>query len=168
MIEYLLRKPTTEASLANNCRTILTNIISSHASLNTDIRNIVRTNNGKKTKKYFFFGEESEVKFFEPQLVVTDTGAQERDDNKQFKYIITPPAILRFIEHNRKYFKEPKGGGDLEFDDSEKSEPFLLEAGIKDQMEDNVKIVDYVRSRITYVPDCNIDCDALNLEQKVS
>jgi hypothetical protein len=85
------------------------------------------------------------------------------------KYVITPPAILRFIENNRKHFKEPKGGGgDLEFDDNEKSEPFLLEAGIKDQMEDNVKIVDYVRIRIGDVPDYNIDCDALNLEQKVS
>jgi hypothetical protein len=80
MTDYILQKPTTAASLITNRSTMLTNI-SLHASLNADIRNIVRTNNGKKTKKYSFFGEESEVKFFEPQLVITDTGGQERDEN---------------------------------------------------------------------------------------
>mmetsp|Transcript_19643 Transcript_19643/g.29316 ORF Transcript_19643/g.29316 Transcript_19643/m.29316 type:complete len:352 (-) Transcript_19643:298-1353(-) len=70
-------------------------------------------------------------------------GSQERDDSKQLKYIITLPAILRFLENNRRWFKDPDVGGDLEFDDEEKKEPFLLEEQLKKQMVDNIKIIDY-------------------------
>ncbi len=70
-------------------------------------------------------------------------GSQERDDNKQLKYTITLPAILRFLENNRRWFKDPDGDGELEFDDREKSEPFILEEQLKEQMVDNIKIIDY-------------------------
>ena len=90
------------------------------SSLRSDIRTIVRKNDGEEVR---INREKTKVEFFEPALVITDMGAQERDDNKQLKYVITPPAILRFVQNNRRWFKEPDGGGDLEFDNEEKVEP---------------------------------------------
>lgn len=114
------------------------------APLNSEIRNIVRTKEGKKVWQD---GERKEIEFFEKALVVTDIGSQERDDNKQLKYVITLPAILRFLENNRRWFKEvPAPGGfiDIEFDNTDKTKPFKLEEQLKVEMEDNIKIVDYV------------------------
>lgn len=112
-----------------------------------NMRNIVKTNEGqiRKRRTGFFSSEEYKVAFDTPALILTQKGAQEIDENKFFKYVITPDAIKLFIEKNRKFFNEPEGGGDWTFDNSgtEKEEPFVLEAGVKDIMQDNLKIVDY-------------------------
>jgi hypothetical protein len=116
------------------------------------MRNVVRKNEGKKVYKYGWFGEETTTKFFEPALIITTSGAQEEDADQNLKYDITPAAVLRFLENNRKMFKEPTAGDYLEFDkDQIDSEPFSVEDTIKDLGRDNMKIVDYV-SRIGYVP----------------
>mmetsp|Transcript_37059 Transcript_37059/g.68640 ORF Transcript_37059/g.68640 Transcript_37059/m.68640 type:complete len:471 (-) Transcript_37059:166-1578(-) len=121
--------------------------ISSFVYAFRNIRNIVKTNDGKPKKKKtgLFRREEYTVKFDTPALVLTQKGAQEEDDNKFFKYTVTPDAIKLFIEKNRKWFKEPEGGGDWTFDKSvsEKTTPFIFESEVKGVMQDNLKIVDY-------------------------
>jgi len=112
-----------------------------------NIRNIVKTNDGmtKKKKTGLFRREEYKVAFDTPSLILTQKGDQEEDENRFFKYAVTLNAIKLFIEKNRKWFKEPEGGGDWTFDKSvsEKTTPFIFESVVKDVMQENLKIVDY-------------------------
>ena len=91
-----------------------------------------------------FAKEVPQVYFNRPELIITDKGAQENNKDRNFQYAVTPNAIQEFMESNRKFFTgEP---GDFEFDETqtEKEEPFKFEADLKDQIEDNMKILDYV------------------------
>lgn len=96
-----------------------------------NLRRIVKTHEG--------------VAFDTPALILTQDGAQEKSSDKLFKYVVTPDAVLSFIQKNRKWFKEPEGGGDWDFDKSatEKSVTFLMEEKVKEATQDNMKIVDY-------------------------
>lgn len=112
-----------------------------------NMRNIVKTNDGKlmKRKKSWFSSEWYEVKFDTPSLIITQSDAPDDDLNKFLMYAITPNAIKLFVEKNRNLFIEPEGGGFLAFDNDgiENKAPFGVEALLKDQMEDNMKIVDF-------------------------
>ena len=113
-----------------------------------NMRNIVKTNDGKlmKRKKSWFSSEWYEVKFDTPSLIITQSDAPDDDLNKFLMYPVTPNAIKLFVEKNRNLFIEPEGGGFLAFDNDgiENKAPFGVEALLKDQMEDNMKIVDFV------------------------
>jgi len=112
-----------------------------------EVRAIVKENEGKTKKKKtgWFSSEEYKVAFDTPALILTQDGAQEKDKNQLFKYDITPDAIKLFMEKNRKWFYEPEGGGDWEFDEkvTEKTGPFVLEKAVEEATRDNLKIVDY-------------------------
>lgn len=92
-----------------------------------------------------FGGEEKEVKFYRPELIITAGGDQEKDANQQLKYDITPNAIITFLEGNRKYFDEAEAGDYLTFDKTlTESEPFYIEGVLKEAAKDNFRIIDYV------------------------
>lgn len=109
------------------------------------IRTIVRANNGRTIKSGWFYSTSREVNFNRPELILTSTGTQAKDQNQQLKYDITPAAVLEFIKINRTLFEDDDKDGSLEFDESgtEKTTPFMLEAVLEDQGKDNLKIVDY-------------------------
>ena len=113
-----------------------------------NVRRIVKANEGQTRKKKtgWFSSEKYTVAFDTPALILTQDGAQEQSKDKLFKYVVTPDAIKLFMEKNRKWFDEPEGGGDWEFDKtvSEKTDPLLLEAAVDKATQDNMKIVDYV------------------------
>mmetsp|Transcript_22088 Transcript_22088/g.52563 ORF Transcript_22088/g.52563 Transcript_22088/m.52563 type:complete len:416 (+) Transcript_22088:127-1374(+) len=111
-----------------------------------NIRSIVRTKHGtKESTGYFGFGEEKEIKFDRPALILTQLGAQRKKGDKFLKYEITLPAISEFLEINRNWFLDAATDGSLTFDLKESSEEPLekIEKHIKDQSEDNIKIIDY-------------------------
>ena len=89
--------------------------------------------------------EAKRVEFYRPELIITDKGAQINNMNRNFKYAVTPPAIAEFIANNRKFLTETEKG-DFLFDESEteRKEPFRFEGKWQDQLEDNVKMVDFV------------------------
>ncbi len=114
-----------------------------------DIRRIVKENEGQERKRRtgrFSRSERYTVAFDTPALILTQDGAQDKDDNQYLKYDITPDAIKLFMEKNRKWFYEPEGGGDWEFDRTvtEKTEPFVLEEKVAEATRDNLKIIDFV------------------------
>jgi len=81
-----------------------------------------------------------QVEFFRPELIITDNGAQELTGNRFLKYPITADAIKLFIENNRRYLTVKDG--DVVLDDEEKNElPF--EAGLNDQVKENLQVLDY-------------------------
>lgn len=88
--------------------------------------------------------EAKRVEFYRPELIITDKGAQINNMNRNFKYAVTPPAIAEFIANNRKFLTETEKG-DFLFDESEteRKEPFRFEGKWQDQLEDNVKMVDF-------------------------
>jgi hypothetical protein len=88
--------------------------------------------------------EKCTVAFDTPAHILTQDGAYSQKDTF-LKYKITPDAIKLFLEKNRKWFYEARGGA-LKFDKSvtEKTEPFVLENEMKIMTQDNLKIVDYV------------------------
>ena len=112
-----------------------------------NIRSIVKSKHGttESTGWFGFFGEKKEIQFDQPALILTQEGAQEKDENRYVKYDITAPAISLFIEKNRNWFTA-SDDGTLSFDLDETSvEPLdFLEEALKDQAQDNVKIIDYV------------------------
>ena len=66
---------------------------------------------------------------YEPELVVTQRGAQDDDQNndpnntKYMKYAVTGPALIKFLSNNRQFLKQDDEGGDVEFQElNEKSE----------------------------------------------
>jgi len=107
-----------------------------------NIRTIVRHNNGKKVKPSHF-GKPREIKFVQPELIITAGGGQKRDDFEQLKYDITAVAILKFLRNNRKDLLE-NDGGDLCLDKVGKDdEPFRLEEDLEKLAADDLRIVDY-------------------------
>ena len=122
--------------------------ISSFVYTFREIRNIVKTNDGKIMKKkrtgLLKRSEKCTVAFDTPAHILTQDGAYSQKDTF-LKYKITPDAIKLFLEKNRKWFYEARGGA-LKFDKSvtEKTEPFVLENEMKIMTQDNLKIVDYV------------------------
>ena len=113
-----------------------------------NMRRIVKENEGQERKKKtgWFSSEEYKVEYVTPAHILTQDGGQQKDENKLLLYVVTPDAIKQFMEENRKWFKEPEGGGDWEFDETvtEKTEPFLKEKMIEEARRDNMKIIDYV------------------------
>lgn len=110
------------------------------------IRTIVRSKDNTTVKTGFLgFGKPREIKFFRPELIITRNAGIDRDPNQQLLHDITPAAIQEFIENNRSLFQDDDMDGSLEFDpsDTKKDEPFLVEGALKEQMEDNLKIIDY-------------------------
>jgi len=106
------------------------------------LRTIVKENNGKKVKPSFF-GTPREIKFVQPDLIITEGGTQEQADFRQLKYDVTPPAILKFLRSNRKNLMEDDAGY-LCFDKEGKDdEPFRVEEALEKLAADNLKIVDY-------------------------
>jgi len=61
------------------------------------------------------------VKFNTPALIITQGGAQPIDQNRLFRYPITAAAIERFLELNRNLLKQDPAGGNVSFDDTNKS-----------------------------------------------
>ena len=113
-----------------------------------NVRRVVKANRDqtKWKKTGWFSSEEYKVEYVTPAHILTQDGGQQKDENKLLLYVVTPDAIKQFMEENRKWFKEPEGGGDWEFDETvtEKTEPFLKEKMIEEARRDNMKIIDYV------------------------
>lgn len=88
--------------------------------------------------------EAKRVNFYRPELIITDKGAQVNNFNRNFQYAVTPPAIAEFIANNRKFLSETDGG-DFLFDETEteRKGPFNFEIKWQDQLEDNMKMVDF-------------------------
>ena len=116
-----------------------------------NIRRIVKVNEGKtrkkKTQGFFSRSEKYTVAYDTPALILTQDGAQKKNEDKFLKYPITPDAIKLFLEKNRKWFQD---GNNLEFDESvtEKTKPFRVEKMIDEAVQDyNQKIIDYVSEK---------------------
>eukprot|EP00986_Skeletonema_menzelii_P011070 scaffold5593_cov94-Skeletonema_menzelii.AAC.1 len=112
-----------------------------------NIRRIVKVNEGKtrkkKTQGFFSRSEKYTVAYDTPALILTQDGAQKKNEDKFLKYPITPDAIKLFLEKNRKWFQD---GNNLKFDESvtEKTKPFRVEKMIDEAVQDyNQKIIDY-------------------------
>lgn len=117
------------------------------------MRKIVRTNRNTTVKKFWFIGEEKEILFERPELILTQDAAT-RNENAYLNHVITPDAIKLFLKLNRKWFLQPDPGALLQFDPNETSnEPMALEAKLTELTKDNFKIVDYV-SKPRYVFGC--------------
>jgi hypothetical protein len=107
-----------------------------------NIRTVVRENDGTKVKPSFF-SKPREIKFVEPELIITAGGSQEKDDFEQLKYDITGDAMLRFLQKNRKNLLENEDG-DLFLDKEGKDNaPFRVEKHLEKLINDDVRIVDY-------------------------
>lgn len=93
------------------------------------------------------FGDKSPklVEFASPELIITDWGSQEQDEDKTLKYTLTKDAIKEFVNKNRGYLKQD--GNTFLFDETgtNKSE-FQFEKILNKP--DNIKILDYDDSMI--------------------
>jgi len=87
--------------------------------------------------------EVKRVKFERPELIITDKGGA-TNENRNFSYAVTPAAILEFMQENRKFFKEKDG--DIFFDEDEKENklPLCFEKSLSQQIDENMKILDFV------------------------
>jgi len=86
--------------------------------------------------------EVKRVKFERPELIITDKGGA-TNENRNFSYAVTPAAILEFMQENRKFFKEKDG--DIFFDEDEKENklPLCFEKSLSQQIDENMKILDF-------------------------
>ena len=90
--------------------------------LYTNLRKIVLTSFKNKGK--------DPDKFIEPELIVTQKSEKRTFKTTLLKYEITPDAILKFVDLNRKYLKLDDGGN-VAFDKTgSNTETFYFENGI--------------------------------------
>lgn len=90
-----------------------------------------------------------QVEFKNPELIITDSGMQQKHPDRNFSYSVTPEAIMKFFsldnEFNRKYFK--LDGGDIKFDESESLDntdfEFLRDMQMNIDLKQDVEIIDY-------------------------
>jgi len=92
-----------------------------------------------------FSPEPMKVSFNQPELIITDNGAQVMTDNRFLKYPITAAAMKTFFDLNRRYFQE-NSKGDLLIDDNDdpnKTFQFEESMGFDEGIEDGVQVLDF-------------------------
>jgi len=109
-----------------------------------NMRNLVRKHDQTITRKYGYFGKATKHEFDTPALIITQDGGQDDDDNIYLKYPITLPAIITFLEKNRKFYIEDYENAYLKFDKNHSEmEEFGIERMMKDLGKQDIKIIDY-------------------------